>query len=147
MAKVQQQITVNAPAEKVFSYVADISKHGEWGNPGQKLQVEKTSGGPVGQGATFKSVGKQFGTQNDTVTITEYVPNQRVVYESQGKAGHIRHAFEITPAGSGVELTKSADVLKAGFPFVLFRPVVQAFVLPGALKSDLGRIKAKLEVS
>jgi uncharacterized protein YndB with AHSA1/START domain len=147
MAKVQQQITVNAPAEKVFNYVADISKHGEWGNPGQKLQVEKTSAGPIGQGSTFKSTGQQFGTQNDTITITEYVPNQRVAYESQGKAGLLRHSFEIAPSGSGVQLTKSADVLKAGFPFVIFQPIVKAFVMPGALKSDLGRIKAKLEGS
>ena len=135
-----QQVTINAPAEKVFGYVADISKHGEWGSPSQKLQVEKTSAGPVGQGSTFKSTGQQFGTQNDTVTITEYVPNQKVVYESQGKAGHIRHSFDITPAGAGVQVTKSFDVIKAGFPFVIFQPIVKTFILPGALKSDLERI-------
>ena len=142
-----QQITINAPAEKVFNYVADISKHGEWGNPGQKLQVEKTSAGPVGQGSTFKSVGHQFGRQDDTVTITEYAPNRRVVYESQGKAGTLRHWFEITPSGSGVEVQKGFDIVKAGFPFVIFAPVVKTFVAPGALKSDLGRIKAKVEGS
>lgn len=141
----EQEITINAPAEKVFNYVADISKHGEWGNPSQKLQVEKTSAGPVGQGSTFKSVGQQFGRQDDTVTITEYVPNQRVVYESQGKAGHIRHAFEITPSGSGVQVTKRFDVVKPGFPFVIFLPLAKAFTLPGALKSDLQRIKEKVE--
>lgn len=141
----EQQIEINAPAEKVFNYVADISKHGEWGNPSQKLQVKQTSSGPIGQGATFESVGQQFGQQNDNVTITEYVPNQRVVYESQGKAGHIRHAFEITPAGSAVQVTKTFDVIKAGFPFVIFLPMAKAFILPGALSKDLQRIKAKLE--
>jgi hypothetical protein len=69
------------------------------------------------------------------------------VYESQGKAGHIRHSFEIAPSGSGVQVTKSFDVLKAGFPFVLFQPIVKTFILPGALKSDLERIKAKVEGS
>ena len=142
-----QQVTINAPAEKVFNYVADISKHSEWGNPSQKLQVEKTSAGPIGQGSTFKSVGQQFGTQNDSVTITEYTPTQKVVYESQGKAGHIRHAFQIAPSGGGVQVTKSFEVLKAGFPFVLFQPIVQAFILPGALKSDLARIKERLEAN
>ncbi len=140
-----QQVTINAPAEKVFTYVADISKHGEWGNPSQKLQVEKTSPGPVGQGATFKSVGKQFGTQNDTVTITEYVPSRRVVYESQGKAGQLRHWFEITPSGSGVEVEKGFDVIKAGFPFAILKPIVTTFLAPGALKADLQRIKEKVE--
>jgi uncharacterized protein YndB with AHSA1/START domain len=147
MAKVEQHVTINAPAEKVFNYVADITKHGEWGNPGQKLQVEKTSAGPIGQGSTFKSTGQQFGTQNDTVTISEYVANQRVAYDSQGKAGHFRHSFDIAPSGGGVQLTKSAEVMKAGFPFVIFQPIVQAFVLPAALKQDLERIKAKLEGS
>ncbi len=142
-----QKITINAPAEKVFNYVADISKHGEWGNPSQKLQVEKTSDGPIGQGSTFKSVGHQFGTQNDTVKIVEYAPSKRVVYESEGKAGVLRHWFDITPSGSGVEVEKGFDVVKAGFPFVIFAPIVKAFVAPGALKSDLERIKAKVEAS
>ncbi len=143
----EQQIVINAPAEKVFNYVADISKHGEWGQPSQKLQVEKTSEGPVGQGSTFRSVGQQFGRQEDTVTITEYVPSQRVVYESQGKAGHLRHWFKITPADSGVAVEKGFEIVKAGFPFVLFAPIVTAFIAPGALKGDLERIKAKVEGS
>ena len=143
----EQQITISAPVEKVFNYLADISKHGEWGNPSQKLHVEKTSEGPVGQGSTFKSVGQQFGQQNDTVTIAEYVPNQRVVYESQGKAGHFRHAFELSPSGSGTQVTKRVEVVKAGFPFVIFQPIVKAFILPGAMQSDLQRIKEKVESS
>jgi len=147
MARVEKQITINAPAEKVFTYLADITKHGEWGNPGQKLHVEKTSEGPVGQGSTFKSVGQQFGTQNDTVTITEYVPNQRVVYEALGKAGHIRHSFDIKPADGGVQVTKGFESLKAKPPFSLLLPIVATFVLPGALSGDLQRIKAKLEGS
>lgn len=141
----EQQITINVPAEKAFGYLADITKHSEWGNPSQKLQVKQTSSGPIGQGATFESVGQQFGQQNDKVTITEYVPNQRVAYESSGKAGLIRHTFELTPAGGGVQVTKSLDILQAKFPFVLFAPIVKTFISPGALNGDLQRIKAKLE--
>jgi uncharacterized protein YndB with AHSA1/START domain len=142
-----QSIIINAPQEQVFGYLADISKHGEWGNPSQKLQVEKTSEGPIGQGSTFTSTGQQFGTQNDVVTITEYVPNSRIVYESQGKAGQVRHTFEITPGEAGVQVTKGFDVVKAGFPFVLFVPIVTTFLAPANLKSDLERIKARLETS
>ena len=144
---VEQQITVDAPAEKVFTYLADISKHSEWGQAQHKLTVEKTSDGPVGQGSTFRSVGYQFGKNEDTVTIVEYVPNQRVVYESQGKAGVIRHSFDLKPDGGGVQVTKSFDVVKAGFPFALFLPMARAFILPGALSADLQRIKAKVEGS
>jgi len=143
----RQKIAINAPQEKVFNYVADIAKHGEWGHPSQKLQVESTSVGPIGQGSTFRSVGHQFGRQEDTVTITEYAPTRRVAYESQGKAGQLRHWFEISPSGGGVELEKGFDVIRAGFPFVIFQPIVTTFIAPGALKRDLERIKAKVEGS
>ena len=140
-----QRIQINAPQAEVFNYLADISKHGEWGNPSQKLHVAKTSAGPIERGSTFESTGQQFGKQEDTVTITEYAPSHRVAYESQGKAGTVRHSFEITPAGSGVEVEKSFEVVKAGFPFVIFQPIVMSFLVPRALQQDLERIKARLE--
>jgi hypothetical protein len=46
-----------------------------------------------------------------------------------------------------VQLTKGLDIVSAGFPFVLFQPIVTTFIAPGALKSDLERIKAKVEGS
>ena len=142
-----KQIVINAPAEKVFNYLADITKHSEWGNPSQKLQVEKTSGGPVGQGSTFKSVGKQFGTQNDTVTITEYVPNQKLVYQAEGNAGLIRHTVELSPSGGGTMVSKSFEAVKPKFPLTIMLPVVNGILQPRALASDLSRIKARLEGS
>jgi len=144
---VEKQITINAPAEKVFSYLADLTRHSEWAQPGHRLEIEKTSDGPVGQGTVFRSVGHQFGRNEDTVTITEYVPNQRIVYESAGNAGLMRHTFELAPAEGGVQVTKGFEAVQAKFPFSLFLPIVSAFVLPGALNGDLQRIKAKLEES
>ena len=143
----EKQIVINAPAEKVFSYLADLTRHSEWAQPGHRLEIEKTSDGPIGQGTVFRSVGHQFGRNEDTVTITEYVPNQRIVYQSDGKAGVMRHTFELTPADGGVQVTKGFEAVQAKFPFSLFLPIVSAFVLPGALNGDLQRIKAKLEES
>ena len=147
MAGVEKQITIGAPAEKVFGYLADVPRHSEWAQPQHKLEIEKTSDGPVGQGTTFKSTGHQFGRNEDTVTITEYVPNQRIVYESDGNAGLMRHSFELAPAEGGTRVTKGFEAVQAKFPFRLFLPVVSAFVLPGALNGDLQRIKEKLEES
>jgi uncharacterized protein YndB with AHSA1/START domain len=142
---VEQQTTINVPVEKAFDYLADISKHGEWSTPGHKLEVKKTSDGPVGQGATFASVGHQFGENNDAITITEYVPNQRVVYEATGNAGLVRHSFEFAPADGGTRVTKTFDTVQTKFPFTIFAPMAKMFVVPGGLKGDLERIKARLE--
>jgi len=142
---VQKEITINAPAEQVFNYLADISRHSEWSRPGHRLEIEKTSEGAIGPGTSFRSVGHQFGRNEDTVTITEYVPSQRLVYQAEGSAGLIRHSFELAPADGGVRVTKGFEALKPKFPFSLFLPIVSAFVLPGAIEGDLRRIKEKLE--
>ena len=141
----EKQVTINVPVEKAFAYLADITLHSEWGEAQHKLDITKTSDGPVGQGATFRSIGHQFGRNEDAVTITDYVPNQRVVYESSGSAGDIRHSLSFTPAGSGVQVTKGMEVVQAKFPFSLFAPIVTAFITPRGLARDLERIKAKLE--
>jgi uncharacterized protein YndB with AHSA1/START domain len=146
MAGVQKQIVINAPAEKIFAYVADIARHSEWSKPEHKLEIKQTSPGPVGQGATFESVGHQLGRNEDKLTVTEYVPNQRVVFEVEGNVGRIRHAFELAPADGGTQVTKSFDMVEGKFPFSFFFPIVaKPFVLPGALEGDLQRIKAKVE--
>ncbi len=142
-----QQITVQATPEKVFAYLADLTRHTEWAKEGHKLEIEKTSEGPLGEGSVFHSVGYQFGRNENTVTITEHVPNERIVYESEGNAGLIRHWFEISAGDDGVELTKGFEAVQAKFPFSLFLPIVSAFTLPGTLKGDLERIKAKLEAA
>ncbi len=147
MGRVEQSITINASPEAAFSYVADISKHVEWAQPGHKLSIEKTSEGAVGQGSTFASVGHQFGENNDTVTITEFVPNERVVYESEGNAGVIRHSFELSASGEGVELIKTFDPVSTKMPFTILSPIAKLLSVPGTLRGDLERIKEKLEAS
>ena len=144
---VEQQIVINAPVEQLFLYLADITRHAEWGQAGHKLEIEKTSEGPVGQGSTFRSVGHQFGRNEDTVTITEYVADQRIVYESEGKAGTIRHSFALAPVDGGVQVTKSFEVMQAKFPFMIFAPLVTAFSASGNLRGDLQRIKEKIEAA
>lgn len=140
-----EQITIRATPEKTFEYVADISRHPEWAKGDHRLEIDKASEGPLGQGSTFRSVGHQFGRNEDKVTITEYVPNERVVYESEGNAGLMRHWFDISRADGGSELTKGFEAAKPKFPFSLLAPILTAFVLPGNLRGDLERIKAKLE--
>jgi hypothetical protein len=82
------------------------------------------------------------------VTITEFDPNRRVVYQAEGSAGLIRHEFAVGQAEGATKLTKSFDMVNGKFPFNLFYPIVaKPFILPGALKGDLERIKAKLEGS
>jgi len=72
MEAFEARTKISAPAQTVFDYVSDFTKHGEWAGHG--LQVTKDSDGPVAIGSTFSTVAKQFGTQREHSTVTELEP-------------------------------------------------------------------------
>jgi uncharacterized protein YndB with AHSA1/START domain len=145
VAIIQRQTTVNATPDEVYAYVSDISKHPEWA--AHKLKVEPKPPGSIQVGAAFETVGQQFGEQPGTVTITELVPGEKVVYESDGPVGHFRHQFMIQKAGEGsVRLIKAMEPLKvSSLPLKLLSPLVGTVIAPRGLDGDLKRIKEKLE--
>src|SRR5436190_1546853 len=144
MAATVKEIEIKAPPAKVFSYVANLPKHGEWGS--HKVQVTPTSSGPIAVGATFEGVGHQMGAHRDRLTITEYTPSQRLAFESSGDAGTVRHVFEVTPSNGGARLSKSMEVIKPSFMTRLMAPLI-AMTGPKMLAKDLERIKERVESS
>ncbi len=142
MAHFERETTISAPAETVFGYVADIGRHGEWA--GDRLEVEKTSEGPLGVGSTFSCVGHQMGTHKGQIAVTEYEPNSRVVFESEDDAGRFRHTFMVNEAGGQTRLTKAVEPVKLSGMTMLMSPLLPLLV-PRTLSADLRRIKARLE--
>ena len=142
MPRFEKSIDINVPPQKAFDYVSDITRHAEWSIHG--LSVEKTSSGPLAVGSTFKTTGHQMGTHTGVVTITELVPNQKVVYESNDDTARVKHAFELVPQNGGTRVTKSFETVKTGVMLTIFRPMMYV-VQPMSLQRDLQTIKQKLE--
>lgn len=145
MAIVERSTTINAPAAQVFEYVSDITRHPEWA--AHKLEVQSKSQSSAQVGSTYETIGQPFGAQPGTVTITELVPGQKIVYESDGPVGHFRHVFLIQSEGdAGVRLTKTMEPLKiSSLPLRLLGPIVTGLIAPRGLDGDLQRIREKLE--
>lgn len=145
MAVIERQITINAPPERVFAYLSDISRHAEWA--GHSLKVEKTSEGPVAVGSTFSTVGHQLGRDFEAeVRITELVSNEKLAFEAEGKDFHFSHHFLLRSENGGTRLTKGGEAKRLGFPFGLLLPLLSALgVVARGLDGDLQRIKARLE--
>jgi len=144
VAPIERQITVSAPAEKVFSYLADFSRHHEWGL--HRLEVSQTSEGPVVAGTTFQSRGRMWGLDiRNENGVTEFVPNRRIVFESVSPGGRFRNAFTIEEQRDTSLLVKQVEVVQ---PRMLLWPLVRLgfpLVAGRRLEGDLKRIKAKLE--
>jgi uncharacterized membrane protein len=140
----EEQISIAAPADAVYGYVSDFSKHGEWSGHG--LQVTKDGDGPVGVGTTYSTVAKQFGTQKEKSTITEMTPGKAFGWDSTGALGRVHHEFTISGDGGTTTLTKSADFVEPSF-LAKITGWRLAKDVPKALKADLEKIKTKLESS
>jgi uncharacterized protein YndB with AHSA1/START domain len=55
-------VAINAPPEKVFDYVSNLTRHPEWS--GGKLKIEALTPGPVAVGSQYKSYEEVAGQQN-----------------------------------------------------------------------------------
>jgi len=143
MAIIERQTTVNAPAEKVFSYLSEIPRHTEWA--AHKLEIEPSSQGQIAVGSTFACTGHQMGTHKGRVTLTELVPNSKLVYEAEDDTGRFRHHFVLEEDGGSTRLTKGMEPLRFSLLFKILSPVALTFMVPRGLNGDLQRIKAKLE--
>jgi uncharacterized protein YndB with AHSA1/START domain len=138
----EESTTINAPAEKVFDYVADVTRHPEWA--GTPLETKMTSSGTMSVGSTFGSVGKQFGKHKNVCTITEYVPGTKIAFDSTGDHGLFKHWFALSESGGQTKLTKGMDLTAPSIMSRLFSPYIKRNA-PKALKGDLAKIKSRVE--
>src|SRR5205823_11947410 len=81
MKRFEDRITITAPRERVFSYVSDFPRHGEWA--ANNLNVAAEGDGPVAVGSTYSTEAKQFGTQREKSTVTELTPGQVFGWDSK----------------------------------------------------------------
>ena len=144
MKPYEEQISINAPADKVYAYVSDFTRHGEWAGNG--LSVAKDADGPIQVGSTFSTTASQFGTQKEHSTITDMEPNTKFAWDSKGSLGTAHHWFTISEAGGTTTLTKGGEITD---PSTLGKMMSWKLGrdMPKGFRSDLANIKATLEAS
>jgi len=81
MAKIEQSIAINAPVEKVFSYITDPTNQLEW--LPSITDVRDVTGEGVGKrfSWTYKMMGMSFKGESEVV---EYIPNERNALKTKG---------------------------------------------------------------
>ena len=78
-------VDVNAPQAKVFDYVADVSRHGEWGSADDHMKATADKPGPPAMGSRYKAEGMLNGKlNNSTVTITALDAPRRLAFRRRG---------------------------------------------------------------
>jgi hypothetical protein len=134
MAKAQRLIRTTP--EAAFTYLSDLTRHGEWAiNPG--LKIVQTSPGAVMPGATFRSQGSQFGIRmQDELKVIDFQPPLRFAFESTGRSGVFRHVFEFRRENNGTLVTKEMLAMQPPRLYSLFKPISE-LVLARRMSKDL----------
>jgi uncharacterized protein YndB with AHSA1/START domain len=140
-------ITVNAPQAKVFDYIADISRHGEWGSVEDKMKVAADKPGPPAVGARYKAEGVLNGKVNQSVvTITAYEPSKRIAFDAEDSNSVFHHEFLFTPEAGGTRVERRVTMTKGPFYFPLVLAIFKSTVVKN-YNGAMTNVKAKLESS
>ena len=142
MATMESQVQISASPEEVFAYLSDLEKHPDWSHC---MEIEKTSEGQVGVGASYRSKGKNFGiTANETVEVTEHQPNERFGWRTTGAMGmKFGWSFELSPQEGGTLLIERFEP-PSGLVGSLINMATGSSTRK-AMREGLDRIKERLE--
>jgi uncharacterized membrane protein len=120
-------ITIAAPFEQVYAYLADLPRHAEWAQSVHQLTLVKP-GDDSGVGAVYRTAERQgwqtdrqpfapltSGVAGDTMCeTTELTPYRRIAWRSWAPVPGVRHegfyAFLLEPANGGTHLTQTAEL-------------------------------------
>jgi uncharacterized protein YndB with AHSA1/START domain len=138
-------VTIKAPQAKVFDYVADVSRHGEWGSADDKMKVTAEKPGPPAVGARYKAEGVLNGKANPSVvTITAYEPQKRVAFDAEDSNSVFHHEFVFTPADGGTQVERRVTMTKGPFYFPIVLSIFKSTVVKN-YNGAMSNLKAKLE--
>jgi uncharacterized protein YndB with AHSA1/START domain len=137
---------IDAPADAIWPWIADITKHSQW-SP-KPFEAKLTSGVNGAVGSTYSSVGFVPPAEKDhknEVTITEVIPNSRFVFKSHDENGYFTNTFTLKSTGSGTEVTFQHDFPKMIGMGRILVPLLVPIVGKRDTKVRLGMLKNKAE--
>jgi uncharacterized protein YndB with AHSA1/START domain len=141
MAKIERTITINAPVEKVFTYIEDPMLMPEW-LPGM-IETKDVTG--QGVGTHFRWAYKMSGLRFEgETTVAGHIPNERIVTQSKG--GIVSTwTWTFQPHDGGTEMNL---VLEYTVPVPVLGKLAEILVLrQNEREADqaMANIKAKME--
>ncbi|HUR13953.1 MAG TPA: SRPBCC family protein [Mycobacteriales bacterium] len=98
-------VTIDAPPEQVWPFIADVSKHSEW-SP-KAFSAELVSGETGKVGSRYRSRGWVPGEKEhaNEVEIVESVPFERLALRSEDKMGAFNNSYTLRASGTGTEVS------------------------------------------
>lgn len=147
--KGRASIEIQAPADKLYEMVSDVTRMGEW-------SPETKSAEWIG-GATQAEPGARFRGHNrrgklrwsTTPLVKEAVPGKVFSFATQARGQDLTlWSYTFEPAGKGTQVTESFEALRYNFLYrILAPPRKQEAKLQQGIEETLQRLKAAAETA
>jgi hypothetical protein len=123
-------VVVKSPQGRVFDYVADVARHGEWASEPDHMRISAEKAGPPAVGSRYKAEGVLNGRVNPSVvTITALQSPNRFAFDAEDSNTVFHHEFVFSARDGGTNVERIVTMTKGPFyfPFVLaiFKSTVQ----------------------
>jgi uncharacterized protein YndB with AHSA1/START domain len=144
-ASLSVRVMISAPRERVFAFVADLARHGEWS--ADPLDIQPLSSSEIAVGSRYRSTAQSHGTVFHTeLEVTGYEPP--VYFEFQGKdaTGQFRHLFIFQTHGVETQVTREIHFDATLAQWLLFLLVLYPVRIPSA-KRTMQRLKGLMEAA
>jgi uncharacterized protein YndB with AHSA1/START domain len=140
------RVLVNAPLQRAFDYVSDLTRHPEWS--GGELKIEALTPGPVAVGKEYRSRG-EVAVQKErpnTVRVSAYEPPHKFGFVANDPDfGDVSHVFTFTKQDGGILIERAMTVSLNPIIAFGFRFLIYPFVGRPSMNKSLAKLKEKLE--
>ena len=115
MASVSSTVTINAPVEKVFNYVADVANHKAW--QAGILDATISPPGPAQLGSIYTYTSEVMGRKMNTqMQISAFEANKKWNVKTIGVPQSVETAYTFESQGPSTTKLTVAMELSGGFP-------------------------------
>ena len=136
-------VTVNAPVEKVFEAICDLTRHADWA--AHDIAITADQEGLPAVGHTYSSSKK--GGNPDRVTITSMTPNERLGFHVvMPNKWELDWQMTVIPDGDGTRVERKGRITKIPWYMSPMKLVIAA-VAPMDERKMAKKMKADLESS
>ena len=136
-------IVINAPTDKVFEAICDLTRHADWA--AHPISITAEQDGPAAVGHRYSS-GKSGG-KLDRITITDMTPNESLAYHVVMPNGwELDWQMAVSASGDGTRVERNWQITKMPVYMAPMRLLVAA-VTPIFEGKMAKKMKADLEGS
>ena len=136
---------INAPIERVFAQVSDLTRHGEWAS--DSLRILPLTTGSIRVGSRYRSTAQsRAGTFAAELEVTDYDPPSRFGFSGEDATGRFRHKFTFSSEGGITTVTRDVQLELSFLQWLVFY-VLSYPVRISAAKGALQSLKKLLERS